>query len=308
MKFNEDKLNESKKILLDAYESNDFIFSKVGESFRLPSNIQKGSREHALYLFFVAPATYYADSEILWSNFNRFYEERPEFFDPEYIINNFIQEGGNIVSSKTKGTLKDIIAENLRHGFSSEIARRWYQNSRKLYREYEGDPRNIFKNVFDAEEALRRLNVGKKKENCFRGFGQKTGNLLLLWFSKYGLLDEKFDTYTIEVPFDRHAINFTVGHEIVTVEGTPHKKDFVLFAKENFKRNFLKDKTDPRKFTEAQWILGSKVCSKNDCVTSIEEKDCPFYEPCKYRLDSSFYYELGRIKVERNIIRRFSVS
>ncbi len=300
MKFNEAKLNESKRILLEAYENENFIFSEFRETFKLPPNIKKGSKEHALYLFFVAPATYYADSEVLWKNFENFYSKHPEFFDPNYIVENFFKTEGKIIDSR-KRKLKSVIAENLHHGFSSEIALRWYENSLKLYNDYAGDPREIFRNVFNAKDALEKLDVNKKKSNRFRGFGQKTGNLLLMWFSRGGFLEEEFDIYSIEVPFDKHAINFSVGHEIIKVFGEPHKREFINFAKENFKKNFMEDKTDPREFTDAQWILGSKVCILNNCKEAVQKK-CPFSESCRYKLDSSSYYEFGRIKVIENVI------
>jgi len=314
--FNEERLVETSNTLLEAYDNETNIFSQEKETCEsiLPEGVERGSREYASFLFFMTIPNFFIDGDVLFERGRRLYEKRPEVFDPSWIYE--ADKGKLKIEEVGRGkvvvapTISKIIKEDLGHGFYKSISGRWYQSARKLHEIYDDDVRKPLKYVEDYEVALRRLDVGKTRDDLkrivrgtnplrFKGFGRyKTAPLFMMFFKKHGFL-ESMDEYEIELPFDTHAFNFFIGRGITNLDERIRKEIFARYAQKLSKKTLKENGIKPTKLQPAQWLLGSRNCIKNDCYNLRTEDGkqrlCPFSEPCKQYFDSQHYKSTGFI-------------
>ena len=106
-------------------------------------------------------------------------------------------------------------------GLRTAVARQWVENAGRMTERYDGDPRKIFDNVTDYDEALTHIqNDGKS--GGFKGFQHKMTSMII-----YYLLDDKlihgFDHFPI--PVDLHVMRMSIAHEMVTFPNADESQD-----------------------------------------------------------------------------------
>ena len=129
-----------------------------------PEGVAPLSREHALFLFYTVPNDHGMRSSRLYGRAKELYRSQPDLFEPTAVLESF--------SGPLDPGLVSATGQFLSTRYPRETAKNWYLNSERIHREYADDPRNLFAVTSDARELLRAI-------LRFRGFGPKTGGMLL---------------------------------------------------------------------------------------------------------------------------------
>ncbi|MGA3020467.1 MAG: hypothetical protein ABSD68_00770 [Candidatus Micrarchaeales archaeon] len=250
----------------------------------------------------------FIDADVLFRKGRKLFEEMPEVFDFKHVYE--MDRDQLRISRRKDGSrmlvapwLDNVLEEKLGVGLHKPVSGELYCSSRKLVRVYDGDPRNIFKDVTDYGVAMRRLDAGKGTQDLekeikeltfprFKGFGEaKVAPLLIILFEKNGFI-QGIDKSEIRQPFDTHLLNFTIGRRIAESNTKMRVGTFAKYAQELFARTFKKHEIDPIDFHVAQWRLGSSVCTFSNCYdlkTEAGERLCPYSAPCREFLDVQKY-------------------
>lgn len=235
-----------------AYQKKIGVFTDVKELLenQLPSNVQRRSREHARFLFYLIFNDYGTRSSILYQKAKALYAADPALFSPTRVLNRFSGPGDPrlIASTGTK----------LGTRFPTETAKRWYLNSEKLCMAYEADPRAIFASSNDARKVFLRIRE-------FRGFGPKIGALLLRTFIGCGFanLDHLED---VLMPVDVHDTRIAFWTGAVSIPGQAYGGGdyhrYVAQVQRVWSEACRARGLDWLEIDRALWILGSKTAPK----------------------------------------------
>jgi hypothetical protein len=250
----------------------------------------------------------FTDADILFRNGREMHKNHPEVFDPSKVYEENV-DNQKIVKKKRSRIVVPVplrkTLEELQHGFTDNIAHNWFQTCAKLHRVYDGDPRKVV-DVKKFDSALRRLDVGRPSDPpekvvrnlghlMFRGYGRKTGPLLIIWYMKYGFV-KGIDESDILLPFDTHAFKFAIGRGVTNIDEKIKKDTFVRYAQPIYRDTFRKYEINPMDFHYAQWINGHENCrTGDDCYERKVngERACPFPEKCKVFFDEDTYRTKG---------------
>lgn len=239
----------------------------------LPENVQRGSREHALWLFYSAPLTPRAVSEEVYQTLRRMSKVSPELFDPAYVRDLSMNE----FSKRAKPFLP--------HGDNDVVL--WCENSLRLEK-YGDDPVNICGNERDVVAAHKRLEE-------FRGYGPKVTPMLLGWYHKYGFSD--FDNkYELRIPVDVWVIDLSIGQRVLEVYERKTRREKVEdFLREGY-YDFFKRHVgiDSFEYQELLWNVGAYACNTGPCG-----KMCPLEEPCVATMVRDHYMNRAIVKLRR---------
>ncbi|MCZ7673892.1 MAG: hypothetical protein M5U34_45590 [Chloroflexi bacterium] len=244
------------KRLLQAFERRYGIFENTSDllEFQIPVGVQPTSLEHARFLFYLIAQDYGTKSARLYAKAKALYSEHPHIFDPKYVIANYTGADDPKLANDTGGQLST--------RFPKETAKRWYKNSEKLLKEYEGDPRRIFAVSSDARIVFKHI-------RSFRGFGPKIGGLLLRTFlgCKFAKLDHVED---VLIPVDVHdsRIAFYTG-AVKTAAGDNHVEDYHEYSQQIqhlWSQACNSANLDWLQVDRALWLLGSRGCVNSRCV------------------------------------------
>jgi len=275
-KFDEKRAFAVITTLLDAKKNKKQIFARADalQPYSiLPKGMERGSKEHALYLFAMMFFDHNIKSDILYMNGRKVFEKEPLFFKPNVAIN---------LPSK----VDEIIKNDLHYKFLKGIEG-FLDNYRKLSREYDGDPREIF----NEKDVIR----GLKEIQKFNGYGPGLGSQLVCSFIEGEIVDFK-NKEDLPPKIDIHDIRISIGTGILKTKKKKIHKGRVISGLADFYQRFCREKSlDLRAFDSALWILGSKVCTKKNYSCQL---DCPIEGYC-VKLVSS-YYEDGFIHLDVN--------
>jgi hypothetical protein len=133
----------------------------------LPRNLEKGSKEHALFLTYAISIDYMTDAVKLWKRSKGAYELHPEYFTPDKILK---------VSPRTV----ENFVKKLGARYYTNAAKTWIKISRVLTEKYDEDPRNLTKEPLEIAEVKQKLRDfpylrGNKLSNFFiRAMGKQS--------------------------------------------------------------------------------------------------------------------------------------
>jgi endonuclease III len=253
---------EIARVLEESFTNGVKIFSNTQNLIenQVPEGVRLLSKEHILFLFYIAPLDYLMKSELLYNRAKIMFKERPELFDPSYIANTF--------NEAKLQELANILQKYLGVRFPFEAANRWYKNSLLLLQSYEGDPRNIFKGITNARNLFERISK-------FRGLGRKTGSMLLRCLIDLGIAKVD-DINDILPPVDIHDVRIAFRTKIAYSkeysEGNARK--FTRIIQDVWSYVCKKGNLNWLKVDRALWLLGSNGCAKKNC------KNCPINNFC----------------------------
>lgn len=304
MEFNKSKAIELANTIMPLFQGSKKPFDVKSCDSILPDRIKPKSLEHRLFLFLTAPGNFSVDSEIYYNNARQMFNEEPNYFNPEYIKDNFTRKANKlsklikIIDEEEKtvsGKLAEIIKNSL-GGRKKELARRLWANSVELEK-YNFDPINIFSKDDTIESALKKLDGYRDKktriQHGFRGFKQKIGNMLINQYLETGILELK-DPENANIPTDYHVINLSIARGILMDVGEIRREKVADFLDKNYKEFFRENKhINSLEFSRALWMLGKYVCSYAGCNDS-----CPLEIKCEKSINSSEYFEKAMIIVE----------
>jgi len=256
-----------KTILDQFYNKRGFFQGYEMPEYILPPNLEKSSREHALYLTYVISVDYMVNAVKLWNNSREEYYAYPEHFQPESIL----RMGDQSLTT---------IVRRVGARFPSTGARAWKAISKILLERYDGDPRRI-------TETPQPIKSIKAKIADFPHLkGNKLSNFYLRAMGENQLL--KITNFNeLDIPVDIQVARFTIytgvlGLEHGTFRGCVHEEPLRNLIEETWRDAAHNLGTYPWKLDEPIWTIGSKLCSKKKCG------QCPVKQYCDKMFDVRF--------------------
>lgn len=230
---------------------------------QVPEGVEPLSRNHAQFLFFTVFNDHGMRSSRLYTRAKKLFVEHPELFQPSHVLTTFDGEKDR--------ALLDTITRPLGVRYPSQAAKAWYSNSRRLQSLFEGDARNLYHCSNDAESLLKEITV-------FRGYGSKTGGMLLraivgLGFAKVKGLDRVLvpvDIHDSRIAFLTGVLSLKDDDEQASVDYHSHIRqvqEILLETCNDLGISWLN--TD-----RALWLIGSRGCVSRHCVA------CPLQDLC----------------------------
>ncbi len=219
-------------------------------SVEIPDNIKIDSNEYIYYIFYSCLLDYGMRSKIYHANLINTYKKYKDIFNPNYVVKNF---------KDNKDGLLKIIKDNIHPRYPNVSLKKWLELSEFLAINYSNDK---------LKEKIVSLESYKELYNfitSIKGFGQKTGGLLLRLIFESGLCS--FSDKLQDIPIDRHDVEISYLNKVVD--------------KENLNSEELKELgTIWIKAAEENNISACDIdlCSKKKC------NECPIKTECKTKL------------------------
>lgn len=237
-------------------------FDVVDESaiVAVPEYIEKNSLEYITYLFYSCLLDYGMRSKLYHANLMATYKKYSEIFNPSYVVEKYLNNNND--------ELLKIIKENIHPRYPNVALKKWLELSEFINSNYPGEK---------LVEAIKELNSYKELYEFItniKGYGQKTGGLLLRLIYECGICD--FDDEINDIPIDRHDVEISYLNGIVQKEKLNNKelKDlgttWIRAAKECGVSACYIDKY--------LWSIGNSLCLKKECL------ECPLKDNCKRKV------------------------
>lgn len=255
MKIDRDKAAMIFGLLLGAYIRKEHPYNKPEAELpqaekNLPKELERGSREHALFLF---AACYWMrggiKSDTAVRQLTKLYEMRKDVFLPD--------------SSVTAAELVPML-DSVGLGFNAkEIASSWKRNMSRIAQDWNGDPRTLFAGIKTYEEACARIQ--NKKGTGFLGFQEKMVSMLTYFYMDAGIVDR----WNFPIPVDFHVLRTVFSHEIIVVPTDEansngfYTRTVLAAVRELFHSYCVDHQVDPLLLCEAVWLYSGTMCNQH---------------------------------------------
>lgn len=269
----------------------------VQDAKYMPKGMVWGSREHALYLFFLC---IYMKGGITSSSaitgLSRLYEAHPEIFLPENLLGLDEWEIAAVILWLGFKLQEFGLGVNV-----EESKTTWVFNSLKLARFWDSDPRKIFatsdKNAerawssYEAAKAnydcigtvlMRKNNLSHERlmetPNGFYGFRHKMVSMIIYFYVDAGIISE----IPYPPPVDFHVLRVLIATGVLRIRrfrkrrwGTrrwEYRERFLPAAREVTLQYVVMTRANPQRFAEALWLLSRNWCRHHPGNKSSVEK------------------------------------
>lgn len=177
-------------------------------------------------------------------------------------------------------------------GSPGQSASYWPQVAETLYREFNGDPLEIFRRFPTIADFIRfkRGRRRKMKKDPFPGIGPKIASLMTMFYDELGLMSMPEDA----MPVDVHLQRFALETGIIRYEGTKKLYNELV---EHYSRRMYCDICNENAwphvdFSHATWFLSKRLCSS--CHRKkIAQTLCPTFDLCLGSIASNSYFRRG---------------
>ncbi|MBP9752078.1 MAG: hypothetical protein KBD19_04450 [Candidatus Moranbacteria bacterium] len=177
-------------------------------------------------------------------------------------------------------------------GSPGQSASYWPRVAETLYREFGGDPLEIFRRypTIEAFLAFKRDWSRKFGNDPFPGIGAKIASLITMFYAELGLMTMPEDA----MPVDVHLQRFALEMGIVRYEGTKRLTNEMV---ERQARKLYCDICNENgwsheDFSHAIWFLSKRLCSS--CHRKkIAQMLCPVFDFCLGSVPSNSYFRKG---------------
>lgn len=158
-------------------------------------------------------------------------------------------------------------------GFRTAVSGQWIENAKRMTERYDGDPRNIFKNVRDYDEALR-LTRNDGKGGGFKGFQHKMTSMIIYYLQDDGLIDEIKE---FPIPIDLHVMRVSVANEMITFPGADLDQDLFKPETTAVLRDIYVDYArrhgvSPIDLCNAVWLYSEALCGYQPGNITLEPR------------------------------------
>lgn len=254
---NHDQVDLVLDTLMEAYDNERYPYYmdkvRVPQDERhMPPSLERGSTDHAMFLWNVC---YYmrggTKSTFAVQQMAELYEDRPDLFNCS-----------NIIATPQEEIKTELKAHKL--GFQETVSKSWIENAQRMLEHYDGDPRNIFTGLSDAEEPYEAL-VSRIKNNNkgggFIGFREKMTSMIA-----YYLMDEELvEPFNFPIPVDLHVMRVSVANGLVSFPGLEFPADVysekLLETLRGIYFDYAKRRgVNPLHLCNAVWLLSEALC------------------------------------------------
>ncbi len=240
-------------------------FNSIEEiaNVEIPNNIKLGTNKQILYIFYSCLLDYGMRSKIYHSNLINTYKKYKEIFNPSYVVKTF---------KNNKEKLLNIIKENIHPRYPNIALKKWLKLSEFLDTNYPND--KLIQKIVSLQSYKGLYNFITN----IKGFGQKTGGLLLRLIFESGICH--FNDELQYIPIDRHDVEISYLNVVIDKQSLNNEELKMLgnvwinAAKEN---NISACDID-----KYLWIIGNNLCKKKNNVFNVQLKK---NEQKKYRSD-----------------------
>lgn len=218
-----------------------------------PDCLEYGSGEWLIYVFYSCLLDYGMRSKVYHQNLVYAYGVVPEIFHPKYVVDNYSEDSSDLLK---------ILKEYVHPRYPNIAVNKWINLSKELAQFDDLKKKILSLNSFcELNKFIREI----------KGYGQKTGGLLLRLISEAGIC-----TFTDEIgviPLDRHDIEICYLSGIINKNKLSGKEIRVLSNKliEVGRKMGL----SPSLVDKYLWEIGNAFCNKKNCFT------CPIKGICK---------------------------
>ena len=258
MKYTTDAKNAVRSLhKMHEYFSKQDINTKA--TVLLPKTMERGSEIHYRYLFYSCLLNYGMKSSVLHEGLKKLFENMPLLFSPQYICENY-------TDSYTE--LATILRSFVHVRYPNQCAKNWVALSNILHTKYNDNPKELLmagNTYYDFQSAILGL----------KGFGQKTGGLLLRIMIDDGLLTPVDGI--AEIPIDRHDIDLCVWLKVIsniTSDEIKKNKKVIKLLSDTWVCAAKELSISPSIADQYLWIIGSQFCAKKQCEV------CPLCDDC----------------------------
>lgn len=289
----------------------------------IPFGVKRGSPQHILWLFFTALTDRREVSESVYRAAAELYAESPWTYGPgsgssKEEIDRYLSRLAEVVLSveipdnpiqlilldttdifveATEVIVKEVdtIANILRKkkvGSPGQSATYWPRVAETLYREFGGDPLEIFRRypTIDAFLAFKRDWKKKTGNDPFPGIGAKIASLMTMFYDELGLMSMPEDA----MPVDVHLQRFALETGIIRYEGTKRLTNEMVErpARALYCHICNENRWTHVDFSHAIWFLSKRLCSS--CHRKkIAQTLCPIFDLCLGSIASASYFRRG---------------
>jgi len=273
---------ELAKILIPAFSNEGIYGHKDMPEDAVPEGVEKGSREHILFITMTVAIDYQRDAYDLWNGARKTYNnpETRYLFDPDSFSEDMMD------GEKFEKVINDMQKYRLSKKQNKD-AKNWITIALSLKRKCGSNPENIFRdNNWDAVKILNYIKNEKKHEGKGHAFpylrGGKIGPLWIRMLRDNAGLKELKNLENIPIPVDVHVTRATLACGVVY----GHDENFHLEKLHKLIRDVWKESTDglyingkkimPIDVDEALWNLSRYGCTLRNKKTG----DCPIIKCC----------------------------
>lgn len=235
------------KILNDHYENEE----KVAD-IEYPSIIEYGTNEYYLYMLYSCLLDYGTRSKAYHKNLSNTYIKYPNIFNPSYVC------------KMSEESLKEIVVNNIHPRYPSVATKKWISVSNELLK---------YDSFFDYLKKIKSFDELNRLILNFKGFGQKTGGLLVRIICDSKVCD--FDARVKSIPIDRHDIEISYLTDIIDTKKLS-KLDIISLS-DTYVKCAKKLNINPSSLDKYLWEVGNTYCNKKNCNM------CPLKSVCNKR-------------------------
>ncbi|MCA9730917.1 MAG: hypothetical protein H6696_14220 [Deferribacteres bacterium] len=268
LKVNHRRAKEIVLRLQQAFTRREGLLSEVSDLVenQIPDNVEHLSFEHASFLFYIVSNDHGMKSTRLYDRAKELYYNAPDLFDPLKVLETF--------SGPEDERLLELTGNPLGTRYPKQTAKSWYINSEKLITDFDASPVILFQCSHNAGELLKKI-------VSFRGYGPKTGGMLLraivgLGFNKLNGMEN------VLVPVDIHdsRISFYTGMVHIENDRSSRKTSIDYYSYVRDIQQILLDTCNSSNISwldvdRALWLIGSRGCVNKKCI------NCPLNEWCE---------------------------
>jgi len=260
-------IERAKMVILRAHEAfraRSGLLSETDDLIenQIPDGVEPLSRDHALFLFYTVVNDHGMKSSRLYARAKALFLENRALFEPFRIIEDF--------NGPEDGRLVELTGKQLGTRYPRETAKVWYLNSKRLIEKFGGDPRNLFRCAPDARTLMKEI-------VAFRGYGPKTGGILLRAIIGLGFVDVT-GIEEVPIPVDIHDSRICFLTGVLKLSGPGNARvDYYAYAR-HVQRILLETCNllglKWLDIDRALWLIGSRGCTNRRC------KLCPLRDIC----------------------------
>jgi len=235
----------------------------------IPEGVERGSLEHASYLFYAVALDIGRESKSVYRRARELYRVM-KFSDIHTLHPSYIELAihQSFESPKERNGKRRLWADPVKTFISNgEKLDKWYQN----------DPRKIKKE--DVKKTLEEITK-------FRSYGETNNALFLKNMVRAGIWNFPENGFPIKI--DRHVIRISLGTGVIQVEGIEEIRFEKLIKPldEVYKRVIKKENLSAIDLSDSFWTIGQYRCKENNAIHCA--MDCPLRCKTRPRTDKQF--------------------
>lgn len=254
--------------------------SHAPQNVFIPKNIERGSNDHARWLFFATLTDRRQVSNEVYKSHCEIFEHHPQLYTDEIL---------DILTYSPEELEKILI--KYRIGVPRQSSHYWTRCARTLFVEFKGDPLLLYSSCGNTVEGIQDYRKTFQKLTGIGplpGYGPKISSLYALFLAELGL---------IEFPKDAFAVDVHVQRIFMQTRALTLSKRLTNENLEKIIRPFLcavceKHGLNKIDLAHAFWFLGSTLCTncyKRGDISHL----CPAYEMCNGPINTKEYFAKG---------------